>query len=76
MESERSLGRREFIAGATALGAVGAVAASGRPSVASAKETTMATAVIDGIEVSYVTKGTGPALLMLAPGGFDATMEK
>jgi pimeloyl-ACP methyl ester carboxylesterase len=36
----------------------------------------MPTAMIDGIEVSYVTRGTGPALLMLAPGGFDATMEK
>lgn len=36
----------------------------------------MPTAQIDGIEVSYVTRGSGPALLMLAPGGFDATMEK
>src|ERR1043166_514363 len=36
----------------------------------------MATATIDGLEVSYVVKGSGPALLMLAPGGFDATMEK
>src|SRR5436309_4931167 len=32
----------------------------------------MATATIDGLEVSYVVKGSGPALLMLAPGGFDA----
>ncbi len=36
----------------------------------------MATATIDGLEVNYVTRGSGPALLMLAPGGFDATMEK
>jgi pimeloyl-ACP methyl ester carboxylesterase len=36
----------------------------------------MPTATIDGLEVSFVTKGSGPALLMLAPGGFDATMEK
>ena len=36
----------------------------------------MPTAVIDGIEVNYVTRGSGPALLMLAPGGFDATLEK
>jgi pimeloyl-ACP methyl ester carboxylesterase len=36
----------------------------------------MPTALIDGIEVNYVTHGSGPALLMLAPGGFDATMEK
>jgi pimeloyl-ACP methyl ester carboxylesterase len=36
----------------------------------------MTTATIDGLDVSYVTRGAGPALLMLAPGGFDATMEK
>lgn len=36
----------------------------------------MPTTTIDGLEVDYVTKGSGPALLMLAPGGFDATMEK
>src|SRR3989442_11873863 len=36
----------------------------------------MPTATIDRVEVSYVTGGSGPALLMLAPGGFDATMEK
>jgi pimeloyl-ACP methyl ester carboxylesterase len=36
----------------------------------------MPTATIDGLEVSYVTRGGGPPLLMLAPGGFDATMEK
>jgi pimeloyl-ACP methyl ester carboxylesterase len=36
----------------------------------------MPTVTIDGLEVNYVTRGSGPALLMLAPGGFDATMEK
>ena len=36
----------------------------------------MPTATIDGLEVNYVTRGSGPALLMLAPGGFDATLEK
>jgi pimeloyl-ACP methyl ester carboxylesterase len=36
----------------------------------------MPTAMIDGLEVNYVTRGSGPALLMLAPGGFDATLEK
>jgi pimeloyl-ACP methyl ester carboxylesterase len=36
----------------------------------------MPTATIDGLEVNYMTRGSGPALLMLAPGGFDATMEK
>ena len=36
----------------------------------------MPTATIDGLTVNYVTRGSGPALLMLAPGGFDATMEK
>lgn len=36
----------------------------------------MPTAIIDGLEVNYQTRGSGPPLLMLAPGGFDATMEK
>src|SRR5947209_19493118 len=36
----------------------------------------MPTATIDGLEVAYTTRGSGPALLMLAPGGFDATIEK
>jgi len=36
----------------------------------------MTTATIDHLEVDYTTRGSGPALLMLAPGGFDATMEK
>lgn len=36
----------------------------------------MAIATIDGIEICYETYGSGTAILMLAPGGFDATMEK
>jgi pimeloyl-ACP methyl ester carboxylesterase len=36
----------------------------------------MATAVIDGIATRYETIGSGPPLLMFAPGGFDATVEK
>lgn len=36
----------------------------------------MSTAVIDGIEVYYEIYGAGPPLLMLAPGGFDSTIEK
>jgi pimeloyl-ACP methyl ester carboxylesterase len=36
----------------------------------------MATAVIDGIATRYETIGAGPPLLMYAPGGFDATIEK
>lgn len=36
----------------------------------------MPTAVIDGLEVNYLTRGSGPPLLMLAPGGFDATIQK
>jgi pimeloyl-ACP methyl ester carboxylesterase len=36
----------------------------------------MATAVIDDIEVYYETKGSGSPLLMFAPGGFDATIDK
>ena len=36
----------------------------------------MPTVTIDGLEVDYAMRGSGPALLMLAPGGFDATMEK
>ena len=35
-----------------------------------------ATAIVDGLEVNYIVQGDGPALLMLAPGGFDATIEK
>lgn len=36
----------------------------------------MATAIIDGIRTRYELIGAGPALLMLAPGGFDGTIEK
>ncbi len=36
----------------------------------------MPTAVIDGLEVYYETKGSGSPLLMFAPGGFDATVDK
>jgi pimeloyl-ACP methyl ester carboxylesterase len=36
----------------------------------------MATAIIDGIATRYETLGSGPPLLMYAPGGFDATIEK
>jgi pimeloyl-ACP methyl ester carboxylesterase len=36
----------------------------------------MPTAIIDGIEVCYESKGSGSPLLMFAPGGFDATIEK
>lgn len=36
----------------------------------------MPTAIIDGITTRYETLGSGPPLLMYAPGGFDATLEK
>ncbi len=36
----------------------------------------MTTAVIDGITTRYEVIGSGPPLLMYAPGGFDATIEK
>jgi pimeloyl-ACP methyl ester carboxylesterase len=36
----------------------------------------VATAVIDGITTRYEVLGSGPALLMFSPGGFDATLEK
>ena len=36
----------------------------------------MATAIIDGITTRYDVIGSGPALLMFSPGGFDATLEK
>jgi pimeloyl-ACP methyl ester carboxylesterase len=36
----------------------------------------MPTAVIDGIATRYEVTGSGPPLLMYAPGGFDATLEK
>jgi pimeloyl-ACP methyl ester carboxylesterase len=36
----------------------------------------VATAVIDGITTPYEVFGSGPALLMFSPGGFDATLDK
>ena len=36
----------------------------------------MASAIIDGIATRYEIIGGGPPLLMYAPGGFDATVEK
>jgi pimeloyl-ACP methyl ester carboxylesterase len=36
----------------------------------------MTTAMIEGITTHYEVLGSGPALLMYAPGGFDATLEK
>ena len=36
----------------------------------------MATATIDGITTRYEVTGSGSPLLMYAPGGFDATLEK
>lgn len=36
----------------------------------------MPTAAIDGLEVYYETRGSGSPLLMFAPGGFDATIDK
>src|SRR6187200_832081 len=38
--------------------------------------TIMATATIDGIETRFDVIGSGPPLLMMSPGGFDATLEK
>jgi len=36
----------------------------------------MATALCDGIQTRYEVIGSGPPLLLYAPGGFDATVEK
>jgi len=36
----------------------------------------VATALIDGITTRYEILGSGPALLMFSPGGFDATLDK
>jgi hypothetical protein len=36
----------------------------------------MPVALIDGIEVYYETRGSGAPILMCAPGGFDATIDK
>ena len=35
----------------------------------------MATAIIDGITTRYEVQGSGPPLLMYAPGGFNAIVE-
>ena len=36
----------------------------------------MSTTIIDGIETRFDVMGEGPPLLMMSPGGFDATIEK
>src|ERR1700680_868439 len=36
----------------------------------------MASAIIDGIATRYEVVGSGPPLLMYAPAGFDASLEK
>jgi pimeloyl-ACP methyl ester carboxylesterase len=36
----------------------------------------MPVATIDGLKVNYVMQGSGPVLLMLAPGGFDSTIAR
>lgn len=36
----------------------------------------VASAIIEGIETHYEVLGSGPALLMFSPGGFDATIDK
>lgn len=36
----------------------------------------MPVAMVDGLEVYYETRGSGAPLLMLAPGGFDASIDK
>lgn len=36
----------------------------------------MPTALIDGLKVNYIVQGSGPHLLMLAPGGFDSTIAR
>ena len=35
----------------------------------------MPNTTLDGIKVEYVVTGTGTPLLMLAPGGFDSTID-
>ena len=36
----------------------------------------MPTAKINGIDIVYEIHGSGPPLLMFAPGGFDSTIQK
>jgi hypothetical protein len=74
VDDARGITRLDLIGGAVASGAVGADAAAGGPGAV--REATMTTATIDRLQVHYLVKGSGPALLMLAPGGFDAHMEK
>ncbi len=33
-------------------------------------------AELNGINIHYEVRGSGPPLLMMAPGGFDSTIEK
>ena len=35
----------------------------------------MPQATINGLKINYVVQGSGPPLIMLAPGGFDSTIE-
>jgi hypothetical protein len=35
----------------------------------------MPVAIIDGLKVNYQVQGSGPHLLMLAPGGFNSTIK-
>lgn len=76
MKKGSEIDRRDFLAGTVALTATAAAADASPAGMNSRQEEMMPTATIDGLEVAYVTRGSGPALLMLAPGGFDATMEK
>src|SRR3954467_5973817 len=39
------------------------------------KERRMLFATLDGIKTHYVRQGTGPVLLMMAPRGFESTLE-
>ncbi len=36
----------------------------------------MPSAIIDGLKVNYLVQGSGPHLLVLAPGGFNSTIER
>ena len=53
-----------------------AVSVTPAPVFAPTGESGMPTARIDGISTRYDVIGSGPALLMYAPGGFDATADK
>jgi hypothetical protein len=74
MAKTSGIDRRDFVVGVVALGTAASEMAAA--ATTPAQERAMTTATIDGLEVVYETRGSGPALLMLAPGGFDATMEK